>query len=71
MRVATIMKNANDLLFPSPKYTREIIRNGDYLQIVRGLEPSLNESLIRFDHAKCMYHYVTALPPRGSTLTRF
>ncbi|KAJ5404284.1 hypothetical protein N7509_004155 [Penicillium cosmopolitanum] len=52
MRVATIMKNANDLLFPSPKYTRDIIRNGDYLQIVRGLEPSLNEALVQFDHAK-------------------
>ncbi|KAJ6038534.1 hypothetical protein N7499_004369 [Penicillium canescens] len=52
MRVATIMKNANDLLFVSPRYTGEIIRNGKYLQIVRGLEPLLNQSLIEFDHAK-------------------
>ncbi|KAJ5999905.1 hypothetical protein N7481_000314 [Penicillium waksmanii] len=52
MRVATIMKNANELLFPSAQYTGEIISNGHYLQIVRGLEPSLNESLIEFDDAK-------------------
>ncbi|KAJ5168791.1 uncharacterized protein N7482_004385 [Penicillium canariense] len=52
MRVATIMKNANDLLFVSPRYTGEIIRNGEYLQIVRGLEPLLNQSLIEFDYAK-------------------
>jgi hypothetical protein len=55
MRVATIMKNANDLLFVSPRYTGEIIRSGKYLQIVRGLEPLLNQSLIEFDHAKCKY----------------
>ena len=55
MRVASIMKNANDLLFVSPKYTGEIIRSGQYLQIIRGLEPLLNESIIEFDHAKCMY----------------
>jgi hypothetical protein len=55
MRVATIMKNANDLLFVSPRYTGEIIRNGKYLQIVRGLEPLLNQSLLEFDHAKCKY----------------
>lgn len=71
MRVATIMKNANDLLFPSPKYTRQIIRNGDYLQIVRGLEPSLNESLIEFDHAKCTYLCVCTILSRESTLTLF
>ncbi|CAP86289.1 Pc20g09600 [Penicillium rubens Wisconsin 54-1255] len=52
MRVATIMKNANDLLFVSPRYTADIIRNGQYLQIVGGLEPLLNESIIEFDHAK-------------------
>lgn len=56
MRVATIMKNANDLLFVSPNYTGEIIRNGQYLRIVRGLEPLLNESILEFDDAKCMYH---------------
>jgi hypothetical protein len=55
MRVATIMKNANDLLFVSPQFTSEIILSGNYLEIVRGLEPSLTESLIEFDHAKCMY----------------
>jgi hypothetical protein len=55
MRVATIMKNANDLLFVSPRYTGEIIRNGQYLQIVRRLEPLLGESIFEFDHAKCMY----------------
>lgn len=55
MRVATIIKNANDLLFVSPRHTGEIICNGQYLQIVRSLEPLLNESLIEFDHAKCMY----------------
>lgn len=55
MRVATIMQNANDLLFVSPKYTGEIIRNGQYLRIVSGLEPLLNESIVEFDHAKCMY----------------
>lgn len=54
MRVATIMKNANDGLFVSPRYTGEIIRNGQYLQVVRGLEPLLNESIIEFDHAKCI-----------------
>jgi hypothetical protein len=54
MRVATIMKNANDVLFVSPRYTGEIIRNGQYLQVVRGLEPLLNESIIEFDHAKCI-----------------
>ncbi|KOS37156.1 hypothetical protein ACN38_g12059 [Penicillium nordicum] len=52
MRVATIMQNANDLLFVSPKYTGEIIRNGQYLRIVSGLEPLLNESIVEFDHAK-------------------
>ncbi|KAJ5472370.1 hypothetical protein N7530_006371 [Penicillium desertorum] len=52
MRVATIMKNANDLLFVSPRYTADIIRNGQYLQIVGGLGPLLNESIIEFDHAK-------------------
>ncbi|KAJ5413711.1 hypothetical protein N7509_000338 [Penicillium cosmopolitanum] len=52
MRVATIMKNANDLLFVSPRHTGEIIRNGQYLRIVRSLGPLLNESLIEFDHAK-------------------
>ncbi|KAJ6142350.1 hypothetical protein N7497_011449 [Penicillium chrysogenum] len=52
MRVATIMKNANDLLFVSPRYTADIIRNGQYLQTVGGLEPLLNESIIEFDHAK-------------------
>lgn len=55
MRVATIMKNANDLLFVSPKHTGEIIRHGQYLRIVHGLEPLLNESIVEFDHAKCMY----------------
>lgn len=55
MRVATIMKNANDLLFVSPKYTGEIIRSGQYLRIIHGLEPLLSESIIEFDHAKCMY----------------
>lgn len=55
MRVATIMKNANELLFVSPKYTGEIIRSGKYLRIVHGLEPLLNESIVEFDHAKCMY----------------
>jgi hypothetical protein len=59
MRVATIMKNANDLLFVSPRYTADIIRNGQYLQIVGGLGPLLNESIIEFDHAKRMYQ------PRG------
>ncbi|KAJ5501993.1 hypothetical protein N7463_004867 [Penicillium fimorum] len=52
MRVAIIMKNANDLLFVSPKYTGEIIRNGQYLQLIRGLDPLLNESILEFDDAK-------------------
>ncbi|KAF4768984.1 hypothetical protein HAV15_008417 [Penicillium sp. str.  len=52
MRVAISMKNANDLLFVSPKYTGEIIRNGQYLRIVHSLEPLLNKSIIEFDHAK-------------------
>ncbi|CAI7585970.1 unnamed protein product [Penicillium glandicola] len=52
MRVATIMKKANDLLFVSPRYTGDIIRNGQYLSVVCGLQPLLNESIIQFDNAK-------------------
>lgn len=54
MRVATIMKKANELLFISPKYTEEIIRNGQYLQMIRSLESLLGESIVFFDNAKRM-----------------
>ncbi|KAJ5125042.1 uncharacterized protein N7515_008867 [Penicillium bovifimosum] len=52
MRVAIITKNANELLFVSPTFTGEIIRNGQYLPIVRGLEPKVNNSIAQFDRAK-------------------
>jgi hypothetical protein len=55
MRVATITKNANELLFVSPTFTGDIIRNGQYLPIVRSLEPVVNESIVQFDRAKRMY----------------
>lgn len=55
VRVVTIMKEANGLLFLSPRHTREIIRTGKYFKILQGLEPLLQESIIKFDHAKCMY----------------
>ncbi|KAF7133859.1 hypothetical protein CNMCM5793_005271 [Aspergillus hiratsukae] len=52
VRVATITKNANELLFPSQRHTSEIIRNGQYLKILQNLEPLLQESIIKFDQAK-------------------
>ncbi|CAG8184574.1 unnamed protein product [Penicillium salamii] len=52
MRVANIMNKVNDLLFLSPKYTSDIIRNGRYLQVLRDVQPLLNESNVQFDHAK-------------------
>ncbi|KAJ5362088.1 hypothetical protein N7541_002932 [Penicillium brevicompactum] len=52
MRVATIMKKANELLFASPKYTEDIIRSGHYTHLLRSLEPLLSESIVYFDNAK-------------------
>ncbi|KAJ5555839.1 hypothetical protein N7535_008270 [Penicillium sp. DV-2018c] len=52
MRVATITKTSNELLFVSPTFTSEILRNGQYLPIVQGLEPIVNESIAQFDRAK-------------------
>ncbi|KAJ5352112.1 hypothetical protein N7452_001086 [Penicillium brevicompactum] len=52
MRVATIMKKANELLFASPKYTEDIIRSGHYTHLLHSLEPLLSESIVYFDNAK-------------------
>ncbi|KAH8689660.1 hypothetical protein BGW36DRAFT_330543 [Talaromyces proteolyticus] len=50
--VATIMRHANELLFPSQKHTNEIIRNGEYVKCLQTLQPLLQNSLSEFDSSK-------------------
>ncbi|PGH17447.1 hypothetical protein AJ80_04817 [Polytolypa hystricis UAMH7299] len=50
--VASLMKRGNELLFPSRERTREIIKNGEYLDTLRRLNPILREWQQDFDRAK-------------------
>ncbi|OKL61888.1 hypothetical protein UA08_02834 [Talaromyces atroroseus] len=52
VRVATIMKYANELLFSSQKRTNEIIRNGEYIKCLQTLQPLLQDTIIEFDQSK-------------------
>ncbi|ODH14675.1 hypothetical protein ACO22_06533 [Paracoccidioides brasiliensis] len=50
--VASLMKRGNELLFTSREKTKEIVRSGEYLGILRVLNPLLREWQIEFDRAK-------------------
>lgn len=47
------MKRGNELLFPSRERTREIVKTGEYLAVLRVLNPLLREWQKEFDRAKC------------------
>ncbi|KAM5433511.1 zinc finger transcriptional activator [Microsporum ferrugineum] len=50
--VASLMKRGNELLFPSRERTREIVKTGEYLAVLRVLNPLLREWQKEFDRAK-------------------
>ncbi|KAL1952798.1 hypothetical protein VTO42DRAFT_4242 [Malbranchea cinnamomea] len=50
--VASLMKRGNELLFPSRERTRELIKNGEYLAVLRTLNPLLQDWQREFDRAK-------------------
>lgn len=52
--VASLMKRGNELLFPSREKTRELIDSGEYLAVLRKVNPMLWEWQKEFDRAKCM-----------------
>lgn len=52
-RVATLMKQANELLFKSHGHTNEIIKTGEYLNILQTFRPLLQDFAVGFDQAKC------------------
>ncbi|KAH0827674.1 hypothetical protein FOPE_00091 [Fonsecaea pedrosoi] len=52
VRVATLVKKADEALFKSQRYTQKIIRNGQYLSIMQSFQPLLQEFIIKFNHAK-------------------
>lgn len=50
--VASLMKRGNELLFTSRERTKEMVRSGEYLAILRILNPLLREWQMEFDRAK-------------------
>ncbi|OAP55556.1 hypothetical protein AYL99_10529 [Fonsecaea erecta] len=52
VRVATLVKRADEALFRSQRYTQKIIRNGQYISIMQSFQPLLQEFIIKFNHAK-------------------
>ncbi|EEP79880.1 predicted protein [Uncinocarpus reesii 1704] len=50
--VASLMKRGNELLFPSRDRTRDIIKSGEYLSVLRMLKPLLHDWQREFDRAK-------------------
>ncbi|KKZ68804.1 hypothetical protein EMCG_05603 [[Emmonsia] crescens] len=50
--VASLMKRGNELLFTSREKTREMVRSGEYLAILRVLNPLLRDWQMEFDRAK-------------------
>ncbi|KAL2361257.1 hypothetical protein RJZ56_005862 [Blastomyces dermatitidis] len=50
--VASLMKRGNELLFTSRDRTKEMVRSGEYLAILRVLNPLLREWQVEFDRAK-------------------
>ncbi|OJD17081.1 hypothetical protein AJ78_02781 [Emergomyces pasteurianus Ep9510] len=50
--VASLMKRGNELLFTSRERTREMVRSGEYLAVLRVLNPLLREWQMEFDRAK-------------------
>ena len=52
-RVATLMKQANELLFTSHHHTNEIIRTGEYLNILQTFQPLLHDFAVKFDQTRC------------------
>ncbi|KAK2751168.1 hypothetical protein FQN57_000245 [Myotisia sp. PD_48] len=50
--VASLMKKGNEMLFPSREKTRDIIKSGEYLAVLRVLNPLLREWQKEFDRAK-------------------
>ncbi|KIW22219.1 uncharacterized protein PV07_12129 [Cladophialophora immunda] len=52
VRVATLVKRADEALFRSQRHTQKIIRNGQYISIMQSFQPLLQEFVIKFNHAK-------------------
>ncbi|EAS28605.3 uncharacterized protein CIMG_09809 [Coccidioides immitis RS] len=50
--VASLMKRGNELLFPSRERTRDIINSGEYIAVLRMLNPLLQDWQREFDRAK-------------------
>ena len=49
MEITTLMKRANELLFPSREQTRETIRSGRYLGLLETFQPLLRGWRADFD----------------------
>ncbi|KIX94591.1 uncharacterized protein Z520_09637 [Fonsecaea multimorphosa CBS 102226] len=52
VRVATLVKRADEALFRSQRYTQKIIRSGQYISVMQSFQPLLQEFIIKFNHAK-------------------
>lgn len=50
--IAALMKRGNEVLFPSRDRTREIIMSGEYIRVLRDVNPLLYEWKQDFDKAK-------------------
>lgn len=51
--ITALMRQNNSTLFPSREYTSQIIRNGEYLQMLGEVQQSLKRWKRDFDLAKC------------------